>query len=182
MLNIRLFGDKQVVDRLDYIIAKEKSRFGQALKRVALEVEATAKKEGFRQGPAKQKGQTARERRAALRPVVGKLTSRSGRLRSSITHRVNVMEQRAWIGTNVVYGPIHEFGGTIKRRARTQLASLRGRKKGKKLSMWSVKSFEVSAGDTQIPARPYLRPALQSNREKIRQLFALELDKLLDGH
>ncbi len=153
MLNIKLLGVQKVTDRISHILQGKHSRFGRALTKVAIQVESTAKREGFRKGSKKARGESKAARGAKLRPAGDVLTSRTGRLRGSITHRVDRAGLRAWIGTNVIYARIHELSGRAGR----------GRA-----------SF--------IPARPYLQPAVESNRALIAQLFAGEIDKLLDGH
>jgi len=152
MLNIKLLGVKEVTDRLDHILHGKHSRFGQALEKVAIQVESTAKREGFRKGPKKVRGESKSARGAKLRPVQDRLTARTGRLRGSITHRVDKAGLRAWVGSNVIYARIHELSG----RAGRNHASF-------------------------IPARPYLQPAVETNRRLIEQLFARDIDKLLDG-
>lgn len=75
----------------------------------------------------------------------GTLAVRTGRLRKSIHYQVSVNpeEVRARIGTNVVYGRIHEYGGTVSR------------------------------GGTrfEMPERSYLRPSVYKMQPRIVELL-----------
>jgi len=75
-----------------------------------------------------------------------RLTSRTGvsGLRGQITRRVS--DDSAEVGTNLVYGPIHEFGGVIAN----------GWGRGIRIEM---------------PRRPFLRPALDDNVNEVREVF-----------
>lgn len=69
-----------------------------------------------------------------------RILTESGRLRDSINSRPGRDEVR--VGTNVVYGAIHQFGGVIK-------------PKGSHL-VFRLASGLVMAKSVTIPARPYL--------------------------
>ena len=91
--------------------------------------------------PWKKSGRASRER--------GQTLTDTGRLRSSITHRVagDVLE----VGTNVVYAAIHQFGG------RTPPRTIRPRRA--RALYWPgaahpVRSVQHPGSD--IPARPFL--------------------------
>jgi phage gpG-like protein len=99
------------------------------------------------------------------------------------------------IGTNVEYGPIHEFGGTIRAKNGKYLAipigSLKGSPVGKGLHLRKTRGNTLllvdSAGEAQyvlkqsvtIPARPYLRPAHDDNQAKAQEAIARVLKKLV---
>lgn len=157
MLKLKILGIQEVSDRLDHILHGKHSRFGQALERVAIEVESTAKREGFEEG-----------RKPPGRSKSKRLHAPFGRLRSSITHRVDKAGLRAFVGTNVIYARIHEFGGVIE-------------PKSARFLVFKVDDRWIRTSRVTIPARPYLQPALESSRGMIEQLFAGEIDKLLDG-
>ena len=70
------------------------------------------------------------------------------------------------IGTNLVYAAIHEFGGVITP------------KKAKALS-FEIGGELIFAKSVHIPARPYLRPAFDTNLEKAKSEIAVVLTKLL---
>jgi phage gpG-like protein len=91
----------------------------------------------------------------------GNLHVGTGRLRNSINSSV-VQEGDTYVGslgTNVVYGQIHEYGGVIRPITSPYLKfkTLDGR--------WhSVRSVN-------IPARPFIRPAIEENLERIRDII-----------
>lgn len=91
-------------------------------------------------------------------PRPQKLGVVTNRLRTSIS-AVKIGPLAVKVGTNVVYGPIHEYGGEIvPRRAR-----------------WL--RFRTPDGEwhtvkkVTMPARPYLHPALKSKREEAIQII-----------
>lgn len=82
---------------------------------------------------------------------------RTGTLRRSIhmeTTKRTRDEVEVAVGTDLEYAAIHEFGGTITPKT------------AKKLHFF-VDGEEVFADEVQIPARPYLRPALDENKDKV---------------
>ena len=72
------------------------------------------------------------------------------------------------VGTNIVYGRIHEVGGII-----TPVNA-------SKLSWIGKDGTRVFAGSVHIPARPYLRPALDENEDDIVVAVKTELQRNLD--
>jgi len=62
------------------------------------------------------------------------------------------------IGTEIIYGRIHEKGGTINA-------------KGAGLLRFQVNGKWVSVPKVRIPKREYLRPAIQDNLNKIERLL-----------
>ena len=125
---------------------------------------------------------------------------KTGRLRASITSQPDGDYQEK-IGTNVVYARIHEFGGVIQRYPRTSLREmqryLKGDKKGafKKGSPTSIdiagygqyhvvsRGFTYGAYKINIPARPFLRPALQDedNKQMIIDILTENINSALIG-
>jgi len=173
MLNLKILGDKTVIDRLDHILYGKRSKFGQALNKVAISVQDAAK-EGFAGGGDWEMAEA------------GQLRARSGRLRSSITHLVDQAALHAFVGTNVIYAPVHEFGATITPKRAKMLAWIHGRKKQTPPSKaeWQRAHAMGTARFAKrviIPKRPFLGPALEGQRDNISKLFAYEIDKLLDG-
>ena len=89
-------------------------------------------------------------------------------------------------GTGLVYGPIHEFGGVIKPKARKYLAIPVGTYTGSPLNHPDLE-IRDAGGDTLvmvdgsgnvqyvlktsvvIPARPYMRPAVDENKSEIEK-------------
>ena len=95
---------------------------------------------------------------------------RTGRLRGSINAEVEEKKGEivGRVGTNVVYGPVHEFGATIfAKRYPFMLFKIDGR--------------TVAARKVVIPKRPWLSPAMERNRAKIASMFEgrirLEMNK-----
>lgn len=65
----------------------------------------------------------------------------TGRLLGSVTHRVS--GRQVEVGTNVLYGAIHQFGGTIRPKAAGKLR-------------FTIGSEVIFADKVEMPARPYL--------------------------
>ncbi len=107
---------------------------------------------------------------ARARKKGGQTLVKSGRLRSSITHRADATGVD--VGTNVVHAAIHQFGGTIKQKARTQTLAFRRAKTGsgayvlrfaarkntraRKAGSVRVAFAEIGAREIAMPARPFL--------------------------
>ena len=81
----------------------------------------------------------------------------TGTLHRSITTEVKGFIAR--IGTNLKYARIHELGGII-------------RPKSAKALHFTVGGRHRQAQVVHIPARPYLRPALHSNKRKIEKILS----------
>lgn len=96
------------------------------------------------------------------------LKVRTGRLRSSVTTRVEMQGKDILgkVGSNVVYAPVHEYGATITA------------KKGEYLR-FQVEGHWVSVKSVKIPRRPIWEPTLKENREKINALFRQALYEVL---
>jgi phage gpG-like protein len=98
-------------------------------------------------------------------PIPDKLTSRSGILRMSINAQ-RAGPGRAVVASNVPYAAIHEFGGTTKSHII--------RPRYKKLLHWvgidGIGQFarEVHHPGSNIPPRPYIRPAAEKKNAEIR--------------
>jgi phage virion morphogenesis protein len=89
----------------------------------------------------------------------GQTLSRTGRLRRSFT--VKASRDRVSVGTNVIYAAIHQFGGTIRQGARSELFTrnryVRGEKKGQfKKGIKSGRGFTFRGSEAGMPARPFL--------------------------
>ena len=91
------------------------------------------------------------------------ILERNGHLLGSIDHEVHGDE--VWVGPSVIYGAIHQFGGTIRpKRAR----KLRFR----------IGDREVFADSVTIPARPYLGLS-DENRDEIEAVVSDWLEEVL---
>lgn len=85
-------------------------------------------------------------------------------LRRSITTKVDDLQWFVW--TKIKYAPIHEFWWIIK-------------PKNSKFLKFKINWKRIFAKKVRIPARPYLQPAFFENKEKIKQIFLNELNKLI---
>jgi len=109
------------------------------------------------------------------------LHARSGRLRKSITMRSTGtgFDTVALVGPGPLsYAAIHEFGGhtaahVIKARRKPLLKFM--------ISGQWISKRQVQHPGSRIPARPYLRPALTDNLEKIRLLVQRAIAPALKG-
>lgn len=92
----------------------------------------------------------------------------TGRLRGSIDYGVVEADQEMQVGTNVEYAPYVEFG--------TGCYSTVGG--GTSKSSWL---YQGDDGETHIgkpmPARPYLKPALEKNVQQFQQAFERNLKR-----
>jgi HK97 gp10 family phage protein len=73
------------------------------------------------------------------------------------------------VGTNVVYAAIHEFGGIIRARKAKAL-----RFKTKDGKWHTVKSVTM-------PARPYMRPAIDLGKARILRAMSIALKASIEG-
>lgn len=125
-------------------------------------------------------------RRYARRKRGSKILTESRRLRRSITYKADA-DGLKW-GTNVKYAAIHQLGGEIKRKARSQVVAFS--KKGRFLSRRaaskqkrgavSVKFTKTKAGVTTMPARPYLGISDEDKKAAIR-IMHRHLERALWG-
>ena len=135
-------------------------------------------------------GKTIKTYAALGLAIAERLTSRTGRLRSSIFSDKDG-PGRAVIGSNVEYARIHELGGTIQINEHTRLAAKR--MVGPKFKIdgeWfrelqNVKAHSRKAYTITMPARPYLRPAIEDHEEELRvtviRVMSRELKRRLKG-
>lgn len=138
---------------------------------VKIEVDDKALQEAFRKAPAKTKAllKDGLQQAALLVQNDSKRNApyMTGNLRRSITNKIESLSAK--IGTDLVYGRIQEFGGTITP------------KKSKYLT-FKINGRWVRTTMSKIPpykGKGYLRPALQSNRGKITEIFAKKLKTIL---
>lgn len=88
----------------------------------------------------------------------GKILQRSGQLAASIVQAYDV--NTAVVGTNKVYGAIHQFGG------RTKPHVIRAKNK-RALSFGGIVVRQVNHPGSNIPARPYLRLSPRDVRDMV---------------
>lgn len=84
----------------------------------------------------------------------------SGTLRRSLVEKVDWLKWTVW--TNVVYARIHEYWWTIVPKRKKMLA----------FKVWWKRVF---AKKVRIPKRPYMKPAMEESRAKIRSFFEKEI-------
>lgn len=97
----------------------------------------------------------------------------TGTLRRSITYKtekVGTSMVKASVGTNVIYGRIHELGFSgpvsVERHARYQYLVY-----GKKMKTPRMVAVEQHTRNMKMPARPFLRPALEEHIDDIEELI-----------
>ena len=95
------------------------------------------------------------------------LHRREGRLATSV-HTV-VRGSAAEVGTNVIYGPVHEFGRVIQPPYTRGEGPMRFMVGGK----W------VTTHRVEIPERPWLRPAISDNTDKLGDAAGKALDEFV---
>lgn len=110
------------------------------------------------------------------KPHPSKLTSRSSRLRDSITVDRHPLPFAVEVTAGVVYADVHEFGRTVTqtvRRHRRQVAF--GRK--------TKYPFFVPQHSRTIPfrKRPFMGPALEVTAKKFSGVFAKNLKKVINA-
>lgn len=72
------------------------------------------------------------------------------------------------VGPTVVYGRIHEFGGTIKPVFAKALHFV-------------IDGVHVVTQVVHMPARPYLRPAVDENKDKIMEAIKYQIRTLIEA-
>lgn len=110
---------------------------------------------------------------------------RTNRLRGSMTNaRVSALRWAA--GTNVKYARIQEFGGTINHPGGTHYVMTNDgprfitEQKALNLALSRGTPVKVTGPHTiTLPARPFMRPALNNNRALIAKVFNNRLKQLM---
>ncbi|MTI82586.1 MAG: hypothetical protein FH756_01545 [Firmicutes bacterium] len=94
---------------------------------------------------------------------------KTGTLRRSIhieTEEKSQDKVTVAVGTDVEYAAIHEFGGVIQPKNANKLH-------------FKIDGKDIFADKVHIPARPYLRPALDENEDGIMREIAQTIRQLL---
>lgn len=105
------------------------------------------------------------------------LRRRTGRLRGSVSHDVRIEGGRVVgsIGTNVVYGRVHELGfkGPVKvmAHARTIRQAF-----GKAITP-TVVQVAAHTRNVNMPASPFLRPAVEDKLSAITRILANRIEE-----
>lgn len=96
------------------------------------------------------------------------LNVKTGTLRRSITARFETAgnEIRAYVGTNLKYARIHEYGfkGQVPVKAHQRMMNVAWGRRVKEPRMIDVRAHAMKMN---VPARPFMAPSLAENREKI---------------
>jgi len=167
MLKLEVLGVREAITALRAWGAKQNALMTKALENAAGRVVSTARLIIYRGHPAHLKG--------------GK-----NRLRNSIIYEIRGTQ--AHVGTNMVYGAIHEFGGVIRPKGHPYLAIPIGDMKGSPRNHPGLRYIKSKKGNSllvdqsgvpqyllrrevTIPARPYLQPALEQEQDNIRKAF-----------
>ena len=145
MIRVEVKGDKETAATFKRAAQKAPAAMLTAMRRIVLILERHVKKE-------KLTGQV--------------LNVRTGKLRSSITHRVEQSgnETTGRVGTPVEYARIWELGGTIPahtivpKTAKVLRFVIQGR---------VVFCKRVEQPSRRVGARPYLKPSVEENRQRI---------------
>jgi phage gpG-like protein len=125
----------------------------------------------------------------------------TGHLKGSVTPRVDAARGEAIVGTKLVYGPVHEYGATIRpKRAEYLWFPVAGR--GIRISRAAAKSGKwtrsaklegggritltgevhwVRARKVTIPPRPWLGTAFAASRAYIIEQFRAAIERTLQG-
>jgi phage gpG-like protein len=110
---------------------------------------------------------TARDR--YLRgPRPGKLGVRTGSLLRSIGIDQSDIPRSVTVGTPLIYGPVHEFGATIRARGTGRMIFRVGD---------TGRGEFRSAKQVRLPARPFLGPSLEDNVEPLESLLFDEVKR-----
>lgn len=157
MIQARILGVEGVVTNLSQIAQRANEVIRRALMREAINLAAYVKE---------------------FKLTDQVLHVRTGRLRRSITTRfedIGSTGLRAFVGTNVKYAAIHEFGfsGSVTVKAHTvkSFTRMQSMAFGKPIEprQVNVRAHVVRehAAKMNMPARPFLFPSLEENKERI---------------
>jgi phage gpG-like protein len=107
-------------------------------------------------------------------PVPDRLTSRTGTLRRSIGVDRSRLPASIAIGTHLGYGTVHEQGwsGTQRVPSHTRTVAF-----GRKVAPYRVDAY---LRRMNIPARPYLSPALEDAADRFDDLFGREIAREIE--
>jgi phage gpG-like protein len=145
MLKATIVGTEAVVQRFTVMPDTLQERIRQAIERFTMRMSADVRQNRL-------SGQTLRVR--------------TGRLRRSVHHEVTVEPGRVTgtVGTNVRYGRIHEFGGTVQIPAHArQVSQVFGR------PLPAPIMVQVRAHTARFPTRSFLRSTLLASTLRFRE-------------
>ena len=98
------------------------------------------------------------------------LNIRSGRLRDSIQTEVRVdgNDVVGFIGSDLIYSAIHEYGGTITARSSKYL-------------IFKTNRGWRKVSSVNIPPRPYLRPAIENTQKEVEKILSESILNSIKG-
>ncbi len=154
-ITIRI-DDKPVLDALNRL-SRKMGDLSPALKVIGEDLVKSTEARFNSQGPAPDGARWAALSPATLkRKKHSKILTESGHLRGSIRSQLMGTHAVA-VGTNRVYGAIHQLGGTLQHGARSEIFVRNRSKSGAfKKGTTAGRGFTIRAHETRIPARPYL--------------------------
>ena len=114
-----------------------------------------------------------------LKALDHRLTSRTGTLRRSIRVNRTGLPRSVQIGTDLVYGAVHEVGGRISVPSSTVKAHTRSSAFGRKTRPFTVPSHTRRAHSAEYNDRPFLQPALDKIAPQIPAIFVAEWQKAI---
>lgn len=96
------------------------------------------------------------------------IKTRSGRLRGSLETDIqgSGLDLKGYVGTNLVYAAIHEFGGTIKAKRAPFL-------------VFQIGGNWIRKKRVEMPERGYMRKTLETETDEILRIIAQELIKVV---
>lgn len=103
-----------------------------------------------------------------------------GTLKGSVTTRVDATRGEAIVGTNKVYGPVHEYGATIRPKTAKALR-FPAAQRGQRVNPDTWTGGWVFAKKVTIPPRPWLGTAFASSRAYIIEQFRAAIERTLQG-
>jgi len=169
MYSIKLEGAEELRRRMTHIKGGFAKVIREALKLAALHVEAEAKRQVSLGG------------REHLKVGTG------GRLRDSLTTQIMAGGLTAYVGTNLVYARIHEYGGVIKPKKpggflvfRVETMQNIGQYRSSRRKDTTMSNV-IFAKKVTMPARPYLGPSMAIQRPNVERTFERRIRELLDG-
>jgi phage gpG-like protein len=173
-LSISVRGIKEVEAQLDRIDPKKNpTMVARALEDCAELTQIIAANQMIKSGGrvrGKRGPRGGRGKLTSAAAIGGKLTSRSGTLRRSIAVNRSPLPWAVEVGTDLVYGAVHEEGGTVSvpSYSRTIVGSTRSG--GASVAL-------VKAHTRTYPPRPFLAPALDKASKSFSSIFAREIAK-----
>jgi phage gpG-like protein len=164
VLRVNIEGMQELQRRLKQMNPRQNMKIiRNGLIESALKIQRNAAKEQILAGGGGKKN--------AKPPVPHQLTSRTGTLRRSIKVDRGPLPLAIEVGTDLEYGAVHEFGGTISVPGRVIRAHQRSIAFGKKVAPFTVPSHFRMGHYAEYPQRPFMKPALDVIAPQIPGIF-----------